>query len=112
MPLCRLYTGIHALKPKSKVKTGAICESTTVLNVDKRNTESSGKDPLPPTPLCTSSKVPMTNAQDQNASSIAPAMEPVIGGASAVQKKEGLVPKAAQIDKKKIDARKKSLKRL
>eukprot|EP00268_Persea_americana_P028185 TRINITY_DN27416_c1_g1_i1.p1 TRINITY_DN27416_c1_g1~~TRINITY_DN27416_c1_g1_i1.p1 ORF type:complete len:101 (+),score=6.47 TRINITY_DN27416_c1_g1_i1:501-803(+) len=29
--LCRLYTGIHALKPKPKSKTGAISESTTAL---------------------------------------------------------------------------------
>ncbi|RWV89268.1 hypothetical protein GW17_00048585 [Ensete ventricosum] len=102
----RLYTGIHALKPKSK---GAICESTTALNVDQRITESTGKEPLLTTPLSTSSKVPVTNAQDQNAS-IAPLVEPVVG-ASAIQKKEGLAVKA-QVDKKKIDARKKSLKRL
>ncbi|RWW51838.1 hypothetical protein BHE74_00041773, partial [Ensete ventricosum] len=101
-----LYTGIHALKPKSK---GAICESTTALNVDQRITESTGKEPLLTTPLSTSSKVPVTNAQDQNAS-IAPLVEPVVG-ASAIQKKEGLAVKA-QVDKKKIDARKKSLKRL
>lgn len=105
----RLYTGIHALKPKSNVKTGAICESTTALNVDQRITESTGKEPLLTTPLSTSSKGPVTNAQDQNAS-IAPLVEPVVG-ASAIQKKEGLAVKA-QVDKKKIDARKKSLKRL
>lgn len=109
MHLCRLYTGIHALKPKSNVKTGAICESTTALNVDQRITESTGKEPLLTTPLSTSSKGPVTNAQDQNAS-IAPLVEPVVG-ASAIQKKEGLAVKA-QVDKKKIDARKKSLKRL
>lgn len=111
MHLCRLYTGIHALKPKSNVKTGAICESTTALNVDQRITESTGKEPLLTTPLSTSSKSkgPVTNAQDQNAS-IAPLVEPVVG-ASAIQKKEGLAVKA-QVDKKKIDARKKSLKRL
>ncbi|WOL13462.1 ubiquitin-conjugating enzyme E2 22 [Canna indica] len=106
----RLYTGIHAVRSKPKVKTGAICVSTTALNVDQRSTESSGKEPLPPTPLCTSSKVPVTNTQDQNAS-INHMEEPVIG-ASAIQKKEGLAVKAVQIDKKRIDARKKSLKRL
>ncbi|XP_074561981.1 ubiquitin-conjugating enzyme E2 22-like [Curcuma longa] len=104
----RLYTGIHALKPKPKVKTGTIFESTTALNVDHRNKESTGKEPQPPTPLGTSSKIP---SQDQNASVI-PVTEPVIG-ASALPKKEGvLAVKATQVDKKKIDARKKSLKRL
>ncbi|KAG6525942.1 hypothetical protein ZIOFF_015915 [Zingiber officinale] len=104
----RLYTGIHALKPKPKVKTVAIFESTTALNVDHRNKESTGKEPQPPTPLSTSSKIP---SQDQNASVI-PVTEPVIG-ASALPKKEGvLAVKATQVDKKKIDARKKSLKRL
>lgn len=108
MLLCRLYTGIHALKPKPKVKTVAIFESTTALNVDHRNKESTGKEPQPPTPLSTSSKIP---SQDQNASVI-PVTEPVIG-ASALPKKEGvLAVKATQVDKKKIDARKKSLKRL
>ncbi|WOL18301.1 ubiquitin-conjugating enzyme E2 22 [Canna indica] len=105
----RLYTGIHALKPKSKVKTGAICESTTALNVDHRHSESSGKGPVPPTQLSTSSKVPMTIAQDQNASTVLAG--DLVVGVSSIQKKDGLSPKV-QLDKKKIDARKKSLKRL
>lgn len=76
--------------------------------MDHRNKESTGKEPQPPTPLGASSKIP---SQDQNASVI-PVTEPVIG-ASALPKKEGvLAVKATQVDKKKIDARKKSLKRL
>lgn len=108
MPLCRLYTGIHALKPKPRVKTGAICESTTALNVDHRSNESTDKEPQPPTPLGTSSKL---LTQDQNANAIS-VTEPIIGPL-AIPKKEGVrAAKAAQVDKKKIDARKKSLKRL
>ncbi|KAL2465874.1 Ubiquitin-conjugating enzyme E2 22 [Abeliophyllum distichum] len=41
----RLYTGIHALKPKQpKFKTGAISESTTALNVEQKNISIKGVD--------------------------------------------------------------------
>jgi len=43
---CRLYTGIHALKPKNKSKSGAIFESTTALNVGQSNTVLSENTPL------------------------------------------------------------------
>lgn len=110
--LCRLYTGIHALKPKPKSKTGAISESTTALNVDQTNTVSSTTAPLlPPLP----NKGATVN--DQNMIT-APRVEAVaaVGASAAVQKKEGLSAAATaakiQVDKKKMDARKKSLKRL
>ncbi|KDP31735.1 hypothetical protein JCGZ_14892 [Jatropha curcas] len=124
----RLYTGIHA-KPKPKLKSGAISESTTALNVDQSNTSVLNGDQKNtavtvaitlPSPLapCT---IPMKggNSQDQVAVA-APIAETGVGGSLAVavatpvvglQKKEGGAAKA-QADKKKMDARKKSLKRL
>ncbi|XP_057948427.1 ubiquitin-conjugating enzyme E2 22 [Malania oleifera] len=118
----RLYTGIHALKAKPKVKTGAISESTTalnvdqtnasVMNVDQKNTISGAAAAALPlvSPLATSTKV--GNGQDSLAVLAHPGETGV--GASAVaatQKKEvGLA--RVQADKKKMDARKKSLKRL
>ncbi|XP_027358997.1 ubiquitin-conjugating enzyme E2 22-like [Abrus precatorius] len=112
----RLYTGIHA-KPKPKFKTGAISESTTALNVDKSNTSvlnaeirtaSSGVAlPLP--------WAPSTRGKNQEHAAVA--AEPALNGSCAsstvhaAQKKDSGVAKA-QTDKKKIDARKRSLKRL
>lgn len=97
--LARLYTGIHALKPKPK--TGAISESTTALNVDQKNTACSAKaQPTSQTPLAT---------QDQNAV-VTPMTSAV--GASTVPKKDGAGAAKAGAEKRKIDARKKSLKRL
>ncbi|PRQ45766.1 putative aminoacyltransferase, E1 ubiquitin-activating enzyme [Rosa chinensis] len=129
----RLYTGIHA-KPKPKFKTGAISESTTALNVDQSNTSALNADqkitaggpalPLPspsPTPS-PSVLVPVTVTarglgQDQPAV-VAAAVETRVGGAApstvasstTLKKEAGLIK--AQAEKKKIDARKKSLKRL
>ncbi|XP_027351768.1 ubiquitin-conjugating enzyme E2 22-like [Abrus precatorius] len=121
----RLYTGIHA-KPKPKFKSGAISESTTALNVDQTNTSVLSADvktspasaalPLPsPSPATT---VTRGNSQEQAASAVltetivnGSTTGTVISSASAPQKKEGGQAKA-QVDKKKIDARKKSLKRL
>lgn len=115
----RLYTGIHALKAKPKPKTGAICESTSALNVDQTNTVHGDKVvPFPPTPLnhaALPSKILGVASQDQNVIA-APAAKPV--EAPAAQKKEGAAAATAatvvkaQADKKKMDARKKSLKRL
>ena len=124
----RLYTGIHA-KPKSKLKQGgAICESTTALNVDQRNTtlaqnsadqknplsSSGAPSPSPLAPSTASSKG--TSCQEQPAVSVG--STPVsnetggVGSSTAPpQKKDGVALKA-QAEKKKIDARKKSLKRL
>ncbi|KAK9951366.1 hypothetical protein M0R45_006813 [Rubus argutus] len=127
----RLYTGIHA-KPKPKFKTGAISESTTALNVDQSNTSALNADqkimgpgaalPLPSPSPSPSVLVPLTvtargSGQDQP-SVVAAAVETGVGGSVAstvattmTLKKEGGLTKA-QAEKKKIDARKKSLKRL
>ncbi|KAL6523329.1 Ubiquitin-conjugating enzyme E2 22 [Orobanche gracilis] len=117
----RLYTGIHALKPKPKLKTGAISESTTAaLNIDQINTSAkcpdqknpvSGGAPqyLLPSPLAPKPE----NGQDYSAA-MPSSPETGVGGSTAVPaalKKEGGLSKVP-VDKKKIDARKKSLKRL
>ncbi|KAM0990820.1 hypothetical protein ACFX2I_009283 [Malus domestica] len=117
----RLYTGIHA-KPKHKFKTGAISESTTALNVDQTNTltlNADQKNTAPgaallvisasPSLLAPSTVTTRGNGQDQ-APVVAP-METGVGGSATTVRKEGGLTKA-QVEKKKIDARKKSLKRL
>ncbi|CAL5041564.1 unnamed protein product [Urochloa decumbens] len=106
----RLYTGIHALKPKNKSKTGAISESTTALNVDKSSTASSENTPSVPPAVSTStaSRAFGTSLQDQNPT----VSDPADIGAAAARKKDGLMASKAPLDKKKMDARKKSLKRL
>ena len=109
---CRLYTGIHA-KPKPKFKTGAISESTTALNVDQTNTAvqnapSSAALPLQP-PLQPSTTATRGNQPEQAAVTTETSVATVVS--AAPQKKEGAVAKA-HADKKKMDARKKSLKRL
>ncbi|OWM78865.1 hypothetical protein CDL15_Pgr003036 [Punica granatum] len=124
----RLYTGIHA-KPKPKFKSGAISESTTALNVDQTNASSNvnadqknsavAPGTTLPLPLTTAPCVAATkggNSQEQQ-TAVAPSTEIGIGGsatavpAAAAPKKEAGLAKA-QADKKKMDARKKSLKRL
>ncbi|XP_022744622.1 ubiquitin-conjugating enzyme E2 22-like [Durio zibethinus] len=119
----RLYTGIHA-KPKPKFKSGAICESTTALNVDQSNTSVLNVDkkatvngaalPLP-SPLA----IPTTatkGGNNQEQQSIVPIIETGVSGTALVGipgtgvKKEGSTKILA--DKKKMDPRKKSLKRL
>lgn len=121
---CRLYTGIYALKPKPKFKTGAISESTTalnvgqtnasLLNVDQKNMVSSAALPLPSPLATTTAAIKGGNSQEQLAI-LTPSTEIGVGGsaaaAAAVQKKEVGVAKVLA-DKKKMDARKKSLKRL
>ncbi|KAG0479432.1 hypothetical protein HPP92_010290 [Vanilla planifolia] len=111
----RLYTGIHAMKPKPKVKKGAISESTSALNVDQTNANLSvhGDKALFPSILLTPASMPskpLGSTHDQNMVAAA-APKPI--GAQVVQKKEGAaaVLAKAQVDKK-LDARKKSLKRL
>uniref|UniRef100_A0A5B7BH98 E2 ubiquitin-conjugating enzyme n=1 Tax=Davidia involucrata TaxID=16924 RepID=A0A5B7BH98_DAVIN len=124
----RLYTGIHALKPKPKFKTGAISESTTALNVDQTNTSVLNVDqkndalpnaaaaaaalPLPSPSLLAPSTTATKGAsvQDQPAA-LNPTETGVSGSAASTQKKEGGLAKV-QADKRKMDARKKSLKRL
>ncbi|KAG5053608.1 hypothetical protein JHK85_006118 [Glycine max] len=111
----RLYTGIHA-KPKPKFKSGAISESTTALNVDQTNTSVISADikTTPASAALPAATATRGNNQEQaaaavNGSNAAAAV--ISAAASAPQKKEGGQAKA-QVDKKKIDARKKSLKRL
>ncbi|XP_019187143.1 PREDICTED: ubiquitin-conjugating enzyme E2 22-like [Ipomoea nil] len=115
--LARLYTGIHAMKPKPKLKGGAISESTTALNVDQskssafvdKKSVAVSSVPLPqPSPLAPSSKA--GNSLDQPA---LPSSTANCGSAAAplAQKKEAGLAKA-HADRKKMDARKKSLKRL
>lgn len=120
----RLYTGIHA-KPKPKFKTGAISESTTALNVDPTNASSLNNTDLKNTsatalPLAcptAHSNTAVRGSLEQQLNVTAPALELGVGGsgvaapaAAAVKKEAG--PLKMQVDKKKIDARKKSLKRL
>lgn len=98
----RLYTGVHALKPKSTLEIGVISESTIPQNVDQKDTVCSGKVPLPPTPL---------TVQDQNVVVVS-ATEPLqVRGVALHQKKEGAAAVKVNIDKK-MEARKKSLRRL
>ncbi|KAM0904583.1 hypothetical protein ACQ4PT_017910 [Festuca glaucescens] len=116
--LARLYTGIHAHKHKNKSKTGAICQSTSSLNVGQSNkTVLSKTTPAPSLSstsasskvlgLHTSASSKVLGLHDQNAAPSDPAV-----GASAVHKKDGLFAVKVPVEKKKIDARKKSLKRL
>lgn len=122
----RLYTGIHALKPKPKFKTGAISET---LNVDQSNTSVCIVDPktavsgvvVPPTPLAPSLNTMKgaASGQEPPTAALNSMVEIGVGSGSggappvvaAAHKKEGGLVKG-QGDKKKIDARKKSLKRL
>lgn len=97
----RLYTGIHALKPKFKPEIGVRSEPTTGRNVDQKDTVCSGRALLPPNPL---------TVHDQNVVVVS-ATEPSVR-AAAIQRKEGVVAVKANMDKKRIDARKKSLRRL
>ncbi|XWS58867.1 hypothetical protein CRYUN_Cryun08bG0071900 [Craigia yunnanensis] len=119
----RLYTGIHA-KPKPKFKSGAICESTTALNVDQSNTSvlnvdqknaASGAALSLQSPLALST-TGTKGSSNQEQQSTVPTTETGVSGTALVGiagtalKKEGLTKVLA--DKKKMDARKKSLKRL
>ncbi|KAG9454933.1 hypothetical protein H6P81_007837 [Aristolochia fimbriata] len=115
----RLYTGIHALKPKPKFKTGAISESTTALNVDQTNKvvgDSAGIQLQPPL-----ASRGVASGPEQ---AVAPPTEmagpaaTTAAGVSMVPKKDAgvavglLTAKNLVAEKKKMDARKKSLKRL
>ncbi|XP_044950733.1 ubiquitin-conjugating enzyme E2 22-like [Hordeum vulgare subsp. vulgare] len=105
--LARLYTGIHAHKQKNKSKTGAISESTTALNMGQGNSTVPSKNiPSAPAQVSTSTSTKVLGIQDQNAAPSDPSV-----GSSAKHKKDG--PLAVKIPaEKKMDARKKSLKRL
>ncbi|KAL8493590.1 hypothetical protein ACS0TY_024682 [Phlomoides rotata] len=114
----RIITGIHAVKPKPKLKTGVISEMATALNVDQTNTSTKcadqkssvpGAAPPLPSPLAPKPE----NGQDYPAAMLSSAETGVSGSkaAPAMLKKEGGLAKVPA-DKKKMDARKKSLKRL
>ncbi|KAK1294283.1 Ubiquitin-conjugating enzyme E2 22 [Acorus calamus] len=113
----RLYTGIHALKPKPKSKTGAITESTTALNVDQINTAAPTGAVAPPPSLATSTATTTTKgtmlggSQDQ-ITVVAPPGDTIIAGVSAIIPKKDAAVAIKVADRKKMDARKKSLKRL
>ncbi|XP_022966429.1 ubiquitin-conjugating enzyme E2 22-like [Cucurbita maxima] len=119
-----LYTGIHA-KPRPKFKSGAISESTTALNVDPTNASALNTDLKNTSAAVLSSACPTANSnnavrggqEQQSNTTTPPALESGVGGSSVaapaaavVKKQDG--PLKMQGDKKKIDARKKSLKRL
>lgn len=122
----RLYTGIHALKPKPKFKAGAISGSTAALNdqtssvcsIDPKNTVSGVVVSTPLAPSLNTMKAVSGQDHPTTATTLNPTVEIGVSSGSgsppppmAAHKKEcGLVK--AQADKKKIDARKKSLKRL
>ncbi|XP_068658550.1 ubiquitin-conjugating enzyme E2 22-like [Aristolochia californica] len=117
----RLYTGIYALKPKLKSKTGAISESTTALNVDQTNKAAgdSANIQLQP-PLA--SRVGGINGHEQAVippTEMAGPAATTAAGVSTALKKDAvgmsgapLTTKIQAAEKKKMDARKKSLKRL
>lgn len=108
--VCRLYTGIHA-KPKPKFKTGAISESTTALNVGQTNNETPSTATAIPSSVTDIKRV--TSAQDQQhmANVVVAATAGSASVVTTTQKREAGLAKV-QADKKKVDARKKSLKRL
>ncbi|KAL6009804.1 Ubiquitin-conjugating enzyme E2 22 [Asimina triloba] len=109
----RLYTGIHALKPKPKTKLGAISESTTTLNVDQMNLMPSTA-PVPTVPLSNKGAGGGISGQDQPISTTATLVTTTVQATTMVQPKKGDATASAkvQVDRKKMDARKKSLKRL
>ena len=75
------------------------------------NAVQSSKMPLQPAPLPAASRGPGLTEQDQN--TVAPVAEAAAGVAVAAVQKKGVVAAAkAPADRKKVDARKKSLKRL
>ncbi|MQM16715.1 hypothetical protein Taro_049674 [Colocasia esculenta] len=127
----RLYTGIHALKPKPKFKTAAISESTTALNVDQKaaslTAAPSSKTVAGPelsavavSPAASELAVEAASARPASAtttvtaSATGPTSKPVASAGFPVPlKKEGTIAaKLPAVDRKKMDARKKSLKRL
>ncbi|KAM0010205.1 putative ubiquitin-conjugating enzyme E2, ubiquitin-conjugating enzyme/RWD [Helianthus debilis subsp. tardiflorus] len=124
--LARLYTEIHALKPKQKFKAGAISESTaaavarpsSVCSVEPKHVESGVVVPTPLAPSLNTMKGKSGQDQPTTAATVTLTGEIGVGSGSGVasppmsaHKKEcGSVK--PQADKKKVDARKKSLKRL
>ncbi|KAF7098323.1 hypothetical protein CFC21_100071 [Triticum aestivum] len=95
-------------KHKNKSKSGAICESTTTLNVGQSNNTVPSKNiPSAPALVSTSTSTKVLGIQDQNAAPSDPAVGP-----STANKKDGPLATKIPAEKRKMDARKKSLKRL
>ncbi|CAM8957464.1 unnamed protein product [Rhodiola kirilowii] len=91
----RLYTGIHA-KPKLKVKSAGISESTTVLNAGQPNAAPVSAD-----------------QRDKSTPAASPLTSPTVSIVPApLLKKDTAGPVKTAADKRKVDARKKSLRRL
>ncbi|XP_078438337.1 ubiquitin-conjugating enzyme 22 [Wolffia australiana] len=109
----RLYTGIHALRPKPKAKTPAMSESTTVINVDlQKPLEPAVTASAPPLSPLNIAKPGATDAASEkndagNAAAAAGEATCPAGGGTAAERKMPAV-----VSKKLVDARKKSLKRL
>ncbi|XP_041996124.1 ubiquitin-conjugating enzyme E2 22-like [Salvia splendens] len=113
-----LFTGIHAVKSKPKLKSGAISEPAalkadqihTSIKCADQKTVTSGGDPPLPSPLAPKPE----NGQDQSAAMPSSAEIGVSGynAAPATLKKEEAALTKVPADKKKIDFRKKRLKRL
>uniref|UniRef100_A0A1D1XLG2 E2 ubiquitin-conjugating enzyme n=1 Tax=Anthurium amnicola TaxID=1678845 RepID=A0A1D1XLG2_9ARAE len=147
--LARLYTGIHALKPKPKFKSPAISESTIALNVDQKpilvSSAAAAAPPLPPPNSLSSStaaappsspktapggggvaaepeqnivgSVPPTATESEVRIGAASTTTSIPAGSTVVVQKKGggtttAAAKLPTVEKKKMDARKKSLKRL
>ncbi|KAF9679471.1 hypothetical protein SADUNF_Sadunf06G0018400 [Salix dunnii] len=119
----RIYTGIHA-KPKPKFKSGAISESTTALNVDQSNTSvlnNSDQKNAAVSVTLQSALAPCMMASKGGNSQDQPAVvgpmhetevsEPAAAPTTSTLKKDAGISKVQAV-KKKMDARKKSLKRL
>ncbi|KAI4378422.1 hypothetical protein MLD38_015902 [Melastoma candidum] len=106
----RLLTGIHAVKPKPKIK------STKALISDQSNGVVQDQKNLTPTLPLASNMAPATTKASSGPEQPIPTTEAGVCGATTVigygLKKESGLPKIQQTDNKKIDARKKSLKRL
>lgn len=120
----RIYTGIHALKSKPKAKTGAISELTTALNVDQSNTSVHNVDqknagfgvPLQvQVPVAASSNTGKGGSNhDHQSADLTSTTEAgnVAPTTVALMQKKSVLQAKVLADKKRIDARKKSLKRL
>ncbi|CAN0890583.1 Ubiquitin-conjugating enzyme E2 22 [Linum grandiflorum] len=116
----RLITEIYA-KPKPKFKSGAISESTTAMNVDQSNTSVDHKNTAGGAAV-TSALAPCSatskgrNNVDQVGGTTAVTAETaaviITGSTKLATRKEVAGQVKAPVDKKKMDARKKSLKRL
>ncbi|KAL7607199.1 hypothetical protein Lser_V15G20438 [Lactuca serriola] len=122
----RLYTGIHALKPKPKLKTVVVSESTPGQKVDQStpgqnvDQKNMGSDVVVATPLGLSSNTMKGGGGGQEmppSAAVNPVVEIGVSSGSGALPPPGLATLKkemvkVQTDKKKIDARKKSLKRL